>query len=75
MMKDAKKDIDLALDFFPKIDHSVSNLSITPLVVVQVTEFTCGTGLALSMSSEHAVIDGLTALKFVYEWSKVRNGN
>lgn len=23
------------------------------------------------MSSEHAVIDGFTSLKFVYEWSKV----
>ncbi|KAH0649922.1 hypothetical protein KY284_029834 [Solanum tuberosum] len=36
-LKDAQKDIDLALSFCPKIDHSVSNLSITPLVVVQVT--------------------------------------
>ncbi|XP_015160651.1 acylsugar acyltransferase 3-like [Solanum tuberosum] len=70
-LKDAKKDIDLALNFCPKIDRSVSNLSITPLVVVQVTEFACGTGIVLSVSAEHAVIDGFTALKFVYEWSKV----
>ncbi|KAH0654981.1 hypothetical protein KY285_029863 [Solanum tuberosum] len=70
-LKDAQKDIDLALNFCPKIDRSVSNLSITPLVVVQVTEFACGTGLALSLSTEHAVIDGFTALKFIYEWSKV----
>ncbi|KAH0654976.1 hypothetical protein KY285_029858 [Solanum tuberosum] len=34
-------------------------------------EFACGTGLALSMSTEHAVIDGFTTLKFIYEWSKV----
>ncbi|WMV36731.1 hypothetical protein MTR67_030116 [Solanum verrucosum] len=70
-LNDAQKDIDLALNFCPKIDRSVSNLSITPLVVVQVTEFACGTGLALSLSTEHAVIDGFTALKFIYEWSKV----
>ncbi|XP_069142912.1 salutaridinol 7-O-acetyltransferase-like [Solanum lycopersicum] len=70
-LKDAQKDIDLALNFCPKINRNDSNLSITPLVVVQVTEFACGKGLALCVSSEHAVIDGFTALKFVYEWSKV----
>ncbi|XP_069142914.1 acetyl-CoA-benzylalcohol acetyltransferase-like [Solanum lycopersicum] len=70
-LKDAQKDIDLALNFCPKINRNDSNLSLTPLVVVQVTEFACGKGLALSLSAEHAVIDGFTALKFVYEWSKV----
>ncbi|KAK4713115.1 hypothetical protein R3W88_019022 [Solanum pinnatisectum] len=70
-IKDARKDIDLALNFCPKINRNDSNLCTTPLVVVQVTEFACGTGIALSMSTEHAVIDGFTALKFVYEWSKV----
>lgn len=70
-LKDAQKDIDLALNFCPKVDRNDSNLSMTPLVVVQVTEFACGKGLALCVSSEHAVIDGFTALKFVYEWSKV----
>ncbi|WMV36726.1 hypothetical protein MTR67_030111 [Solanum verrucosum] len=70
-LTNAQKDIDLALSFYPKIDRSVSNLSITPLVVVQVTLFACGKGLALSVSSEHTVIDGFTSLKFVYEWSKV----
>ncbi|KAH0649921.1 hypothetical protein KY284_029833 [Solanum tuberosum] len=70
-LNDAQKDIDLALFFCPKINCNDSNLSITPLVVVQVTEFSCGTGLALSLSTEHAVFDGFTALKFIYEWSKV----
>ncbi|KAM3360725.1 salutaridinol 7-O-acetyltransferase-like [Capsicum galapagoense] len=69
-LKDAQKDIDLAMSFCPKIDRDASNLCTTPLVVVQVTEFDCG-GLALSVSTKHAVIDGFTALKFVYEWSKV----
>ncbi|WMV36725.1 hypothetical protein MTR67_030110 [Solanum verrucosum] len=71
LLNDAQKDIDLALNFCPKINRSVSNLCTTPLVVVEVTEFACGIGIALSMSTEHAVIDGFIALKFIYEWSKV----
>ncbi|KAH0649919.1 hypothetical protein KY284_029831 [Solanum tuberosum] len=70
-LNDAQNDIDLALNFCPKINPSVSNLCTTPLVVVEVTEFACGTGIALSMSTEHAVTDGFIALKFIYEWSKV----
>ncbi|KAK4713116.1 hypothetical protein R3W88_019023 [Solanum pinnatisectum] len=70
-LKDAQKDIDLALYFCPKFDRNDSNLCTNPIVIVQVTEFACGTGLALCLSTEHAVIDGFTAGKFVYEWSKV----
>ncbi|KAL3331975.1 hypothetical protein AABB24_032540 [Solanum stoloniferum] len=70
-LKDARKDIDLALYFCPKFDRNDSNLCTNPIVIVQVTEFACGTGLALYLSTEHAVIDGFTAGKFIYEWSKV----
>ncbi|XP_004251812.1 stemmadenine O-acetyltransferase [Solanum lycopersicum] len=72
LLQQTKKDLDLALSFWPQgtMDVDDSNLFVTPLMVVQVTTFECG-GLALAISIAHPVMDGCTTFKILYEWTKV----
>ncbi|KAK4354862.1 hypothetical protein RND71_027056 [Anisodus tanguticus] len=71
-MDQVKKDLNLALLFFPQgiQDLNDMNFDTTSPVVAQVTKFQCG-GIALSISASHPMMDGFTNFKFVYEWAKV----
>ncbi|XP_060171414.1 acetyl-CoA-benzylalcohol acetyltransferase-like [Lycium barbarum] len=71
-MDEVQKDLNLALLFFPQEiqDLNDANFDATPPVVAQLTTFKCG-GVALSISASHALMDGFTNFKFVYEWAKV----
>ncbi|KAM3289298.1 vinorine synthase [Capsicum chacoense] len=71
-LEKAHKDVNLALLCWPQDTWDVNdtNLSIMPIVIVQITEFECG-GLALSVSHAHTAMDGFTIFYIIHEWSKV----
>ncbi|KAL6012189.1 hypothetical protein ACLOJK_002667 [Asimina triloba] len=77
---------DVALDYFgdftpipefkqqlvPLADYS-KDISTIPIFVAQVTKFTCG-GVSLGVGTLHTVVDGLSGLHFMKEWSDLARG-
>ncbi|KAK1420858.1 hypothetical protein QVD17_22770 [Tagetes erecta] len=57
----------------PSIDYQNITLEEIPLLVLQVTRFTCG-GFTLGLNISHVVADGQSALHFVSEWARVCRG-
>lgn len=57
---------------FPKIDYNLPMEEI-PLLLVQVTRFRCG-GLTLGVSVSRAVVDGVSAVRFVNSWARLTRG-
>ncbi|PHU01489.1 hypothetical protein BC332_31276 [Capsicum chinense] len=68
-LEKAHKDVNLALLCWPQDTWDVddTNLSVMPIVIVQITELECG-GLALSVSHAHTAMDGFTIFNTIYEW-------
>ncbi|KAK2993374.1 hypothetical protein RJ640_008975 [Escallonia rubra] len=64
---EVNKNLDLLNDYFPR-DIGAYNSSTTPLVAVQVTTFECG-GVAVAVSSSHAIADGFTGCTFISDWA------
>ena len=56
----------------PSVDYN-KPIDELPLLVVQVTKFSCG-GLSLGLGISHILVDGLSALNFISEWAKIARG-
>ncbi|XP_028761266.1 spermidine hydroxycinnamoyl transferase-like [Neltuma alba] len=56
----------------PKIDYRLP-LEEIPLLVVQLTRFRCG-GLTLGVAVSRAVVDGVSAMRFVISWARITRG-
>lgn len=63
----------------PDFDYLIAQIDYTipieeiPLLIVQLTKFTCG-GISLSFNISHVVVDGHSALHFFSEWAKLARG-
>ncbi|XP_059641847.1 shikimate O-hydroxycinnamoyltransferase-like [Cornus florida] len=56
----------------PAIDYS-GGIESYPLLVLQVTHFTCG-GVSLGVGMQHHVADGASGLHFINTWSDMARG-
>ncbi|EEF33009.1 Anthranilate N-benzoyltransferase protein, putative [Ricinus communis] len=56
----------------PKVDYS-NAIDSYPLLVLQVTTFTCG-GVSLGVGWHHTLADGYSALHFTMSWSSISRG-
>ncbi|XP_034700098.1 brassinosteroid-related acyltransferase 1-like [Vitis riparia] len=50
-----------------------ADVSVNPLVVVQITRFACG-GFSVGVGSSHALFDGPGAFNFLASWAHVSSG-
>ncbi|CAK9170680.1 unnamed protein product [Ilex paraguariensis] len=63
----------------PEFDYLIPSIDYTtpiqeqPLVLVQLTEFSCG-GISLSLTISHGIADGQSALHFISEWARLARG-
>nr|URX65364.1 shikimate O-hydroxycinnamoyltransferase [Gymnema sylvestre] len=57
----------------PSVDLINTPIEDVPLLLVQLTKFTCG-GLTLGVMISHVLADGRSALHFLSEWAKVARG-
>lgn len=57
----------------PSIDYQNVPLEEIPLLLLQVTKFTCG-GLCIGLNISHVAADGQSALHFVSEWARICRG-
>lgn len=63
---------ELYHSLIPSVDYTLP-IEDLPLVLVQLTRFTCG-GVSISLIISHAVADGPSALHFVSEWARLARG-
>ncbi|KAK3009251.1 hypothetical protein RJ639_014117 [Escallonia herrerae] len=56
----------------PPIDYTAPIHEI-PLMLVQVTRFSCG-GICIGLAISHVIVDGQSALYFITEWAKIARG-
>ncbi|XP_059306962.1 spermidine hydroxycinnamoyl transferase-like [Lycium ferocissimum] len=63
---------DYSISLFPRVDYTIP-IDELPLLFVQLTKFQCG-GIALSFAISHAVVDGQSALCFLFEWARLALG-
>ncbi|KVH57169.1 spermidine hydroxycinnamoyl transferase-like [Cynara cardunculus var. scolymus] len=57
----------------PSVDYRQTPLEDTPLLLLQVTRFCCGSW-SLGFCISHVVVDGQSALHFLSEWARVCRG-
>ncbi|KAL2481109.1 Spermidine hydroxycinnamoyl transferase [Abeliophyllum distichum] len=60
-------------DLIPKMDYSATPIQEQPLLLAQLTKFSCG-GISLGLGISHILVDGPSALHFVNEWSNIASG-
>ncbi|KAG7960596.1 hypothetical protein I3843_10G132400 [Carya illinoinensis] len=60
-------------DLVPKVDYG-SPIEDWPLLLVQVTRFSCG-GLCVATVMSHTMVDGWSAAKFFNAWAKLARGD
>ncbi|XP_018817237.1 spermidine hydroxycinnamoyl transferase-like [Juglans regia] len=60
-------------DLVPKVDYG-SPIEDWPLLLVQVTRFSCG-GLCVATAMSHTMVDGWSAAKFFNAWAKLARGD
>ncbi|KAL2481108.1 Spermidine hydroxycinnamoyl transferase [Abeliophyllum distichum] len=60
-------------DLIPKIDYSATPIQEQPLLLAQLTKFSCG-GISLGLGNSHILMDGHTAVYFVNEWTNIARG-
>ncbi|KAG6692853.1 hypothetical protein I3842_10G135100 [Carya illinoinensis] len=60
-------------DLVPKVDYS-SPIEDWPLMLVQVTRFSCG-GLCVGTAMSHTMVDGWSAANFFNAWAKLARGD
>ncbi|CAI9098756.1 OLC1v1035455C1 [Oldenlandia corymbosa var. corymbosa] len=58
----------------PSVDYNVTPIHEVPLLVAQVTKLKCG-GIGFGAGMSHIVVDGQSAVHFVFEWSKIARGS
>ncbi|KAJ4844057.1 hypothetical protein Tsubulata_029248, partial [Turnera subulata] len=56
----------------PRVDSS-SDISLHPLVLLQITKFSCG-GMCLGVGWHHTLADGQGALNFINSWASLARG-
>ncbi|KAF7154446.1 hypothetical protein RHSIM_Rhsim01G0026800 [Rhododendron simsii] len=56
----------------PSVDYS-KPIDELPLLLVQVTKFSCG-GISLGLGMSHVLVDGRCATHFVSEWARIARG-
>ncbi|KNA16162.1 hypothetical protein SOVF_091600 [Spinacia oleracea] len=68
-------DSEIGKDLFPKCDYSSAreDLSLLPLLFVQLTRFECG-GVCLGFAHHHHFSDGASFFHFVNEWARLAKG-
>ncbi|CAL5402172.1 unnamed protein product [Camellia sinensis] len=54
----------------PCVNYKSTPIHELPLLIVQLTKFSCG-GISLGMTISHAVVDGQSALHFMSEWARL----
>ncbi|KAI4332953.1 hypothetical protein L6164_017818 [Bauhinia variegata] len=59
-------------DLYPRFDYNTP-IETWPLLIVQVTRFSCG-GLCLLVRASHVVLDGLAVSQLVCSWAKLARG-
>ncbi|CAL5341192.1 unnamed protein product [Camellia sinensis] len=57
----------------PCVNYKSTPIHELPLLIVQLTKFSCG-GISLGMTISHAVVDGQSALHFMSEWARLARG-
>ncbi|KAL9376961.1 hypothetical protein Peur_031081 [Populus x canadensis] len=65
------KPSDELRQLIPTVDYS--DISSYPLLVLQVTRFTCG-GVCLGVGWQHTLADGTECLHFINTWSDIARG-
>ncbi|KAK9707331.1 hypothetical protein RND81_07G189700 [Saponaria officinalis] len=63
---------ELIKELFSPCDYS-KGLSLIPLLMVQLTRFTCG-GVCLGLSQHHHVADGQSHVLFTNSWARLTKG-
>ncbi|XP_022156211.1 spermidine hydroxycinnamoyl transferase-like [Momordica charantia] len=63
---------DATRQLVPKPDHRAP-IEDQPLVLVQVTRFSCG-GIVIGTAISHFVVDGISAIMFVNLWASITQG-
>lgn len=58
----------------PVVDYGVSDLRELPLLMVQLTELSCG-GISLGIGVSNIMVDGTCASHFMAEWARIARGN
>ncbi|KAJ7955568.1 spermidine hydroxycinnamoyl transferase-like [Quillaja saponaria] len=58
----------------PKIDLHSNPIEDLPLLVVQLTRFSCG-GLCVGVAISHTMVDGLAAIHFINSWARLARGD
>ncbi|KAJ1410302.1 Transferase [Sesbania bispinosa] len=65
---------DSIKELTPSIDYS-QPLEEIPLLVVQLTRFHCGKGVAIGVAISHPLGDGFASTRFINTWAKVSRGD
>ncbi|CAI9761014.1 unnamed protein product [Fraxinus pennsylvanica] len=60
-------------ELIPKVEYHATPIHEQPLVLVQLTKFSCG-GICLGLGISHILVDGISAMHFVSEWAKIACG-
>ncbi|CAA3031894.1 spermidine hydroxycinnamoyl transferase-like [Olea europaea subsp. europaea] len=60
-------------ELITKVDYIATPIHEQPLVLVQLTKFSCG-GVCLGLGISHILADGISAIHFVSEWAKIARG-
>ncbi|CAI0400653.1 unnamed protein product, partial [Linum tenue] len=61
------------LPLVPAVDYGRLGINEWPLLLVQLTRFSCG-GICLGFNNSHVAADGLAAMHFFHEWARVARG-
>ncbi|KAJ7961520.1 spermidine hydroxycinnamoyl transferase-like [Quillaja saponaria] len=64
------KPTDAVRDLVPKVDYHSNSIVDLPLLMVQLTRFSCG-GLCVGVAISHSLADGLAAVQFINSWAKL----
>ncbi|KAJ7976400.1 spermidine hydroxycinnamoyl transferase-like [Quillaja saponaria] len=64
---------DAIKDLIPRVDYGTTPLEEWPLLLVQLTRFSCG-GLCVGIAICHVVVDGWASFQFVKLWAKLALG-
>ncbi|KAJ7971908.1 spermidine hydroxycinnamoyl transferase-like [Quillaja saponaria] len=60
-------------ELIPKLDYGNTPIEEWPLLLVQLTRFSCG-GLCLGIAISHVLVDGWAAIQFINSWAKLAQG-
>ncbi|KAG4996255.1 hypothetical protein AAZX31_10G057400 [Glycine max] len=64
---------DSTMELVPKVDYTRPSEDM-PLMLVQLTRFCGGEGLAIGVAFSHPLVDGTAAIFFINRWAKLVRG-